>query len=187
MLFETILDNLSLFIPNALSFTHQRTQDERQVRLREHARRLIAETRARSLNIDSPNSPVKMITQRITLSPERTISPINNTASDAGFAADRRETSPTKRVAPARTDSGDLVNGGGGSRTSPGKERNSPLQSFNSVLERVSPQREKKVCRISYTLNCLFMYFVCIVFSWSSYRTLKVSWRLWNANRSPST
>lgn len=118
-------------------------QEERQQRLREHARRLIAETRAKSLNLDSPSSPIKSITHQITLSPERTISPINNID---GFTitskSTSKETSPTKyslvsspRITPQR-------------EMSPEKNGNSPsLQSFNSVMENLtlSPHREKKV------------------------------------------
>lgn len=134
-------------------------KDERQVRLREHARRLIAETRARSLNMDSPTSPNKLITQRITLSPERTISPINTAAPDissTGGLKSKKETSPGKRVSPPRPDASQE---GNSSRTSPARERNSPLQSFNSVLERVSPQREKKVV----LERNFFMYFFKII------------------------
>lgn len=124
---------------------YYKIQDERQVRLREHARRLIAETRARSHNLDSPTSPLKA-THRKTMSPERTISPINT--SDGLFSTifDSKESSPVQ--------SGDqaIENSTGSRRSSPSKgntsnERNgnSPLQSFNSVLDRISPLREKKV------------------------------------------
>lgn len=84
-------------------------QDDRQVRLREHARRLIAETRARSHHMDSPTSPIRLITQRITLSPERsTISPIHQSAladgtgffgsSDGTEHPTKENTSPSKRL-----------------------------------------------------------------------------------------
>ncbi|XP_055692163.1 EH domain-binding protein 1 isoform X2 [Lutzomyia longipalpis] len=137
--------------------------EERQQRLREHARRLIAETRAKSLNLDSPSSPIKMVTQRITLSPERTISPINNME----FIYRSKENSPIRggspispiygrsdRITPPRDSP---LKGGVGmdkenNCSSPRSEKNgnSPLQSFNSVLERISPQREKKLDKMSY-------------------------------------
>ncbi|GAB0090800.1 EH domain-binding protein 1 [Sergentomyia squamirostris] len=133
--------------------------EERQQRLREHARRLIAETRAKSLNMDSPSSPIKMVTQRITLSPERTISPINNME----FIYKSKENSPIRsgsispiyrgeRITPPRDSplkSGfDKENNCSSPRSE--KNGNSPLQSFNSVLERISPQRERKLDKMSY-------------------------------------
>lgn len=79
--------------------------------MREHARRLIAETRARSHNLDSPTSPIRLITQRIALSPERTISPIHagggggggSPSEGVGFFADQtgvaaKENSPSRRL-----------------------------------------------------------------------------------------
>lgn len=115
-------------------------QEDRQTRLREHARRLIAETRAKSLTSDSPVSPSRSITQRITLTPDR--SPITGN--------DSKENSPTKNGMAASSRLGgprDSEN----NRNSPGHavEKNgnaSSLQSFNSVLESISPQRERKVC-----------------------------------------
>lgn len=123
----------------------------------EHARRLIAETRARSHNLDSPTSPIKLITHRITLSPERTISPINT--SDGFFnRSSSKENSPVKqigspRITPPRDGVTSMVKNAiydqDSRKSSPKKltekNGNSPLQSFNSVLERISPQREKKV------------------------------------------
>lgn len=133
-------------------------QEERQARLREHARRLIAETRAKSQSLDSPTSPIKLITHRITLSPERTISPINTT--DGFFnKTTSKDGSPVKqsnspRITPPRDMNTHVMKNGinesdNNRRSSPSKrsERNgnSPLQSFSSVLDRISPQREKKV------------------------------------------
>lgn len=135
--------------------------------MREHARRLIAETRAKSHNLDSPTSPTKLITHRITLSPERTISPINN--GDGYFNnfisnnhRSSKENSPVKqattpRITPPRDTNGtEFQDNGGSRRSSPSKGNtngngNSPLQSFNSVLDRISPQREKKV---NYLMLC---------------------------------
>lgn len=138
----------------------KKKQEERKVRLREHARRLIAETRAKSHNLDSPSSPIKLITHRITLSPERTISPINTGDSGQFFGGKSKESSPVKlgsgggggaRVTPPRAESMDGSTMANSRRSSPTKSNsaerngNSPLQSFNSVLDRISPQREKKV------------------------------------------
>lgn len=133
-------------------------QEERRQRLREHARRLIAETRAKSL--DSPTSPITFISQRITLSPERTISPISNTdgfnftqsSTGTGTAtlhsnrSNSKESSPSKQIATKSTSPKDPDTGV--SRQSPERNGNSPsLQGFNSVIENLtlSPQREKKV------------------------------------------
>ncbi|KAG4068181.1 hypothetical protein HA402_008822 [Bradysia odoriphaga] len=137
--------------------------EERQARLREHARRLIAETRAKSHNVDSPTSPIKLITHRITLSPERTISPINTT--DGFFTRPtNKDGSPVKqlnspRITPPRDITSQVLKNGlnesdNNKRSSPSKRNerngNSPLQSFNSVLDRISPQREKKLDQMSY-------------------------------------
>ncbi|XP_037033404.1 EH domain-binding protein 1-like isoform X1 [Bradysia coprophila] len=137
----------------------KKIQEERQARLREHARRLIAETRAKSHNIESPTSPIKLITHRITLSPERTISPINTT--DGFFPRPtNKDGSPVKQSnSPRITPPRDMIKNGlnesdNNKRTSPSKRNerngNSPLQSFNSVLDRISPQREKKLDQMSY-------------------------------------
>lgn len=138
-------------------------QEERQARLREHARRLIAETRAKSHNLDSPTSPIKLITHRITLSPERTISPINTT--DGFFTRTSKDGSPVKqlnspRITPPRDKNG-FSESDSNKRSSPSKRNerngNSPLQSFNSVLDRISPQREKKVGDV-----ISFFLFICM-------------------------
>lgn len=152
-------------------------QDERQQRLREHARRLIAETRLKSNSQDSPTSPIKpMFPQKIPLSPDRTISPINigggeeypfNSLSDKGPAMGGGSPvkplliSPSKnrdRITPPRD-----INKAGHDSPSRKFERNgnSPLQSFNSVLERISPKNEKKVCHAP--------------FSWSLQQILSIS------------
>uniref|UniRef100_A0A1B0DLJ7 Uncharacterized protein n=1 Tax=Phlebotomus papatasi TaxID=29031 RepID=A0A1B0DLJ7_PHLPP len=134
--------------------------EERQQRLREHARRLIAETRAKSISLDSPSSPIKSVTQRITLSPERTISPINNME----FIYRSKENSPIRsgsmspiynrgdRITPPRDSPLKAGIDRENNCSSPRSEKNgnSPLQSFNSVLDRISPQREKKLDKMSY-------------------------------------
>lgn len=99
--------------------------------MREHARRLIAETRAKTTSLDSPASPVRSITQRITLSPERTISPINNNVNAFNFNASMPKDEMPREQSPART-------------TPPrGK---SPLQNLN-ILDRISPKSESKVTK----------------------------------------
>lgn len=133
-------------------------QEERQANLRDRARRLIAETRTRSMNFESPTSPVKSITHRITLSPERTISPINN-ADGFGFASSKssnsKENSPTKhksnhssppRVTPPRDAENNHSTSSNQNSVLSERNGNSPsLQSFNSVVESLSPQHDKKV------------------------------------------
>lgn len=133
-------------------------QDDRQARLLNNSRRLIAETRARSINLDSPTSPVKSITHRITLSPERTISPINNTDGfnfTSNKSSNSKENSPSKqrsnhspspRITPPRDVENNHSNSPNQNIVFNEKNGNSPtLQSFNSVLESLSPQHEKKV------------------------------------------
>lgn len=147
------------------------------MRLREHARRLIAETRARSHNLDSPTSPIRMITQRITLSPERsTISPITASADGAFFADERppaktttsggssaatkENSSPAKRLSghlqrTAGRQSDDIVEDATASRrASPARgllERNgnTPPLMEQQQLQRASPLREKKVSSLN--------------------------------------
>lgn len=97
-------------------------QDERQNRLRKQARNLMAMSRGKSLELDSPSSPGRPITQRITLSPERTISPINNNVTGFNFNGQEQiEQKPSPR---------------GKSPT---------LHSFSNVLDRFSPKTEGKV------------------------------------------
>jgi Bivalent Mical/EHBP Rab binding domain len=91
---------------------------------------LIAETRAKSINLESPSSPVRSITQRITLSPERTISPINNNVNPFNYNTPR----PNEDNSPSRT-------------LSP--RGRSPLQALN-ILERMSPKTETKVEKTKY-------------------------------------
>lgn len=109
------------------------------------------------MNLDSPTSPMKTITQRITLSPERTISPINN-ADGSSFTSSNntgnsKENSPSKktnhspssRITPPK-DAENQSKSPNHNTVLCEKNGNSPsLQSFNAVLESLSPQREKKV------------------------------------------
>lgn len=134
------------------------SKDDRQARLRDHARRLIAETKAKSIGLESPTSPVKSITHRITLSPERTISPINNTDGfnfTSNKSSNSKENSPSKqknnhspspRITPPRDVENNHSNSPNQNIVFSEKNGNSPtLQSFNSVLESLTPQHEKKV------------------------------------------
>lgn len=131
-------------------------QEERQTRLREQARRILADSRSKSHNLDSPSSPLRSITQRIILSPERTISPINNLDGFLNRNGGSKENSPVRtpnllgdRITPPRDFSGSLrsTTDQENNRNSPsrGKMGSSPLQSFNSVMDKISPKNEKKV------------------------------------------
>ncbi|XP_017838922.1 EH domain-binding protein 1 isoform X2 [Drosophila busckii] len=109
-----------------ISSASEANDEERQQRLREQARRLILDTR-------------------------------NKTgAPGPGSGAQDSPTSPTKlkrlnitATSPKHNGSG----GGGGNQMSPShrfNERNSPLQSFNAVVERISPKHEKRGDKLSY-------------------------------------
>jgi uncharacterized protein YfkK (UPF0435 family) len=80
----------------------------------------MAKTRGKSLELDSPSSPVRPITQRITLSPERTISPINNNVTGFNFNGQEIETK------------------------SPARGKSPTLTSFSNVMDRISPKSEGK-------------------------------------------
>lgn len=111
------------------------------------------------MSFDSPTSPNKSITQRITLSPERAISPISS-PDDFNFTiklTKSKENSPSKRSdfssSPRITPPRDMENNHSKmtlhNTALSEKNGNSPsLQSFNSVLESLSPHREKKVCSL---------------------------------------
>ncbi|KAH8299705.1 hypothetical protein KR044_005001 [Drosophila immigrans] len=116
------------------------TNEERQQRLREQARRLISETRNKSTGNDSPTSPTKL--KRFNYTPERTISPIHNGSGNGG---ESYVDVSTKKIAP----SWDKVE-----HTSPSHRLSdvnaSPLQSFNSVVDRISPKHEKRNDKLTY-------------------------------------
>ncbi|XP_017049405.1 EH domain-binding protein 1 isoform X6 [Drosophila ficusphila] len=109
-------------------------RQQRQQRLREQAR-LILETRVRGGgggSIESPTSPTRPKL-------ERTISPIHNGAEEFykehGKKLDTKEpVSPSHRL----SDSKGLGHNG------------SPLQSFNAIVERISPKHEKRGDKLSY-------------------------------------
>ncbi|XP_051861640.1 EH domain-binding protein 1 isoform X1 [Drosophila albomicans] len=114
--------------------------EERQQRLREQARRLISETRNKSTGTDSPTSPTKL--KRFNYTPERTISPIHNGSGNGG---EPYVDVSAKKIAP----SWDKVE-----HTSPSHRLSdanaSPLQSFNSVVDRISPKHEKRNDKLTY-------------------------------------
>ncbi|XP_055908594.1 EH domain-binding protein 1-like protein 1 isoform X2 [Eupeodes corollae] len=128
--------------------------DERQQRLLEHARRLIAETRSKTVNGESPTTPTKRITISPTSSPVRIKDEFlfcQNGGSGAG--SPKAPLSPTKKITPPR----DIFKSSEDSsyKLSPShrlseRNGNSPLQSFNSVLDRISPKSEKRVDKLSY-------------------------------------
>ncbi|XP_034654031.1 EH domain-binding protein 1 isoform X4 [Drosophila subobscura] len=114
-------------------------EEQRQQRLREQARRLILETRTKTGgSMDSPTSPTKP--KRFNFSPERTISPIQNGSEEFYFENLKKldETEP----------------GSGGNKISPSHRlsnvNGSPLQSFNAIVERISPKHEKRGEKLSY-------------------------------------
>lgn len=154
-------------------------QEERQARLREHARRLIAETRSRSINSDSPTSPIKGISQRFSMSPERTISPINNTdgftfpnnkTSKENSPSKKQNRSPSPRITPLRDAENNHSNSPNHNAIFNETNGNSPsLQTFGAVLESLTPQREKKVT-IHHLLD---RRNICLIYLLYVYRSIK--------------
>ncbi|XP_062698716.1 EH domain-binding protein 1 isoform X6 [Aedes albopictus] len=132
------------------------TNNERQTRLREQARKLIAETKAKTLTLDSPSSPTKISTaQRMNFSPERTISPINNVPefifpSVAMFGSGRQN---GKDSSPVRFGAGEV-------RTADERDANrnhllkrttpSPNKLSPSLLEMITPKHEGRVEKVNY-------------------------------------
>ncbi|XP_065087547.1 EH domain-binding protein 1 isoform X5 [Ochlerotatus camptorhynchus] len=130
------------------------TNNERQTRLREQARKLIAETKAKSLNLDSPSSPTKINTpHKINFSPERTISPINNVP-EFIFPTVGMLSSRNSKDSPIR------FGGGGEARTMDGSDSNrnhllrrttpSPNKLSPSLLELIAPKNEGRVEKVNY-------------------------------------
>lgn len=144
-------------------------QEERQQRLLEQARRLILETRVKSGgSIESPTRP-KL---------ERTISPIHNGAEE--FYAEHAKKLELKEPG------------------SPSHRLSDPkvLQSFNAIVERVSPKHEKRVSlKHTISLLCLSSWFKLItnlshfriVSRVTSCPTSIPSWRPWSGSRRLST
>lgn len=101
---------------------------------------MILETRGKAMqSTDSPTSPTKH--KRFNYTPERTISPIHN----GGGEAYPDVPAKTKTISSwEQKNSENSVK-----LTSPSHKfndgNNSPLQSFNAVMERISPKHEKRV------------------------------------------
>ncbi|XP_068145604.1 EH domain-binding protein 1 isoform X2 [Drosophila tropicalis] len=131
--------------------------EERQQRLREQARRLILETRTKtggsgSLSVDSPSPTSPTKPKRFNFTPERTISPIHN----GGEEYHHNENSKLKHG------SGNKIISSSHRLSDHNPGSGSPLQSFNSVVDRISPKHEKKVI---------------------NYPTLSPNLRHWNGNK----
>ncbi|KAM7343932.1 eps15 homology domain containing protein-binding protein 1 isoform 3-T5 [Cochliomyia hominivorax] len=134
------------------------TNEERQQRLREQARRLILETRNKSSNnssLDSPTSPTKP--KRYNFTSERTISPINNTLEleeiNGGTTSPKQQLSPTKRITPPRDNdnSSNNINKLSPSHRLSLTNGGSTLQSFNNVMDRIAtPKTENMGDKLSY-------------------------------------
>ncbi|XP_030557664.1 EH domain-binding protein 1 isoform X1 [Drosophila novamexicana] len=131
-----------------MSLDANATNEDRQQRLREQARRLILETRNKiagpvNSGVDSPTTPTKL--KRFNYTPERTISPIHNGSSNGESYIDV----PSNKIALIREKPDHYVN-----HTSPSHKLSdgniTPLQSFNAVVERISPKHEKKNDRLTY-------------------------------------
>ncbi|XP_058835928.1 EH domain-binding protein 1 isoform X2 [Topomyia yanbarensis] len=129
--------------------------NERQARLREQARKLIAETKAKSLNLDSPSSPTRTgPSQTISFSPERTISPINNVP-EFIFPTVALLGSRSSKESPIRHSVG-----GGGAPTTDGSDANSnhllkrsspsPNKLSPSILDIINPKNEGRVEKVNY-------------------------------------
>ncbi|XP_030245477.1 EH domain-binding protein 1 isoform X3 [Drosophila navojoa] len=124
------------------------SDEERQQKLREQARRLILETRnkiAGPVNnaFGSPTSPTKL--KRFNFTPELTISPTHNGnicgKSDVDVLSNKIASTRDKTVEHA-------VHMSPSHRLSDGTL--TPLQSFNAVVERISPKHEKRNDRLTY-------------------------------------
>ncbi|XP_030245481.1 EH domain-binding protein 1 isoform X9 [Drosophila navojoa] len=131
-----------------MSLDANATSEERQQKLREQARRLILETRnkiAGPVNnaFGSPTSPTKL--KRFNFTPELTISPTHNGnicgKSDVDVLSNKIASTRDKTVEHA-------VHMSPSHRLSDGTL--TPLQSFNAVVERISPKHEKRNDRLTY-------------------------------------
>lgn len=125
---------------------------ERQTRLREQARKLIAETKAKALTLDSPSSPTKISTaHKMNFSPERTISPIHNVPEfifpSVGMLSSSRKDSPVRfGTGEVRTTDGSDANRNHLlKRTTPSPNKLSP-----SLLEMIAPKNEGRVEKVNY-------------------------------------
>ncbi|XP_058982081.1 EH domain-binding protein 1 isoform X3 [Musca domestica] len=140
------------------------TNEERQQRLREEARRIILETRGKSSSnhssLESPTSPTK--NKRYNFTSERTISPISNTldlddftvgGGGGGESSPKAPLSPTKRITPPRDNDSSsnttTTTATTNSKLSPSHRLSltnggggTTLQSFNNVMDRLTPKSE---------------------------------------------
>ncbi|XP_055593611.1 EH domain-binding protein 1 isoform X2 [Uranotaenia lowii] len=129
--------------------------NERQARLREQARKLIAGTRSiKPLNLDSPSSPTKISgnAHKMNFSPERTISPINNVPefifpSVVGRIGSAKN-SPVRGygdIGASILDSSDANSNHLLKRSSPSPNKLSP-----SLLDMIAPKNEGRVEKVNY-------------------------------------
>ncbi|XP_058458439.1 EH domain-binding protein 1 isoform X2 [Malaya genurostris] len=129
--------------------------NERQARLREQARKLIAETKAKTLNLDSPSSPTRTgASQTIGFSPERTISPINNVPefifpTVALLGSRSNKDSPIRNSVVSGgtpiTDASDANSNHLLKKSSPSPHKLSP-----SILDMLAPKNEGRVEKVNY-------------------------------------
>ncbi|KAH8421062.1 hypothetical protein KR222_007738 [Zaprionus bogoriensis] len=124
------------------------TNEERNQLLREQARRMILETCNKAAgpnnsgSTDSPTSPTKH--KRFNYTPERTISPIHNGGGES--YADI----PAKKTAPGWEKSEHSVKHMSPSHRLSDANGSPSLQSFNAIVERVSPKHEKRNDKLTY-------------------------------------
>ncbi|XP_023171195.2 EH domain-binding protein 1 isoform X2 [Drosophila hydei] len=131
-----------------MSLDANATNEERQQRLREQARRLILETRnkiAGPVNnaVGSPTSPTNL--KRFNYTSELTISPIHN-GSNSGESQD--DVTSNKIASTGDKTVEHVIHTSPSHRLSDGNL--TPLQSFNAVVERISPKHEKRNDRLTY-------------------------------------
>lgn len=117
-------------------------QSERQQRLREQARRLIAERTksTKSNNSDSPSSPIKKI------SPDRpTISPISPQSMDAALVLNNNNKNLSNHNRSPSHPQDELGTENNRSNSSPARDRLINGESRNSpTLDKISPRSESK-------------------------------------------
>uniref|UniRef100_A0A336LVB5 CSON000969 protein n=1 Tax=Culicoides sonorensis TaxID=179676 RepID=A0A336LVB5_CULSO len=141
---------------------------ERQERLRQEARALIAETRKKSLTLDLSSPTKQSLSKRLpgSMSPEKTISPINNLTefcenngkvidhSNCSNSNNINNDSPSKRISSSNRiimsedvnkNSPSKMSSGLTSSTFGGKLESVSLQSFNAMLDKLSPRSETKL------------------------------------------
>lgn len=125
--------------------------NERQTRLREQARKLIAGTKAKSLVLDSPSSPTKIAAaQKMNFSPERTISPINNVP-EFIFPSVGLLSSRNSKDSPVRFGAGALIDGSDANRNHLLKRATpSPNKLSPSLLDMIAPKNEGRVEKVNY-------------------------------------